>query len=187
MDQFLPGLRRGERVSIRAIEDGAPTDIIGFVTGITPDQLAIVDRRGATHVVPRSSVAAGKRVGAARGRDPFATPAALLDDLVGRAGASGTTWLMRLSALLDGRDAPADVPAPGEWASFGPDGRFRARFEGEWVVVVGPAGASGWLDAVVDAGWWATRMGARSVCVVVEDADEAALESAGFGRLGPAR
>ncbi|WP_040161944.1 hypothetical protein [Nigerium massiliense] len=174
-DRLLPGLRTGERVSIRGAEDGVPTDVIGFVTAVDDARIAIVDRRGITHDLGRETLVAGKRVDPARGRNPLATPPDLLAGLVARAGApDGSWWVARLSDLLAGVDAPADVPAWGETAAF--DG-LRARFEGEWVVVV-PDGTAR-LEAVRAACWWATRMGARSACLVLDEPD-AALRAAGF-------
>lgn len=75
----------GERVSVRAVEHGSPTDVIGFVTALTGDTLSIVDRRGVVHTLAWDAVSAGKRVPVSRGRDPLRTPPALLTQLVAAA------------------------------------------------------------------------------------------------------
>ncbi|MDO5535738.1 MAG: hypothetical protein Q4F65_13945 [Propionibacteriaceae bacterium] len=149
--------------------DGA-REVIGFVTGVGSDTVGVVDRRGHEHVVGLADILAGRRVGVALGRRPEATPRDLLDALAARAGLTGDCWVGRISALLEGRTPPAEVPAWGEWAEL--DG-VRARFEGEWVSL--PAAPD---DVVVAAAWWATRMGARSVQVRGDSAPD------GFVRLG---
>lgn len=172
LDRLSPAPAVGERVSLRL--DGR--ELIGFLTSLDADALGVVDRRGAGHSVRRSDVVAVRRVGVSLGRDPLATPRPLLDGLAARAGVSGTPWVCRLSALLADRTPPASVPSWGEWAEFS---GVRARFEGEWVTL--PAAS---VEACVAAGWWATRMGARSVQVRTDDpAVSDALSAAGFRRL----
>jgi hypothetical protein len=207
IERLLPSLHVGERVSVRAVEHGSPTDVIGFVTALTGDTLSIVDRRGVVHTLAWDAVSAGKRVPVSRGRDPLRTPPALLTQLVAaalggeasetdaadgpgsagphRAAPVGPVWVARIVDVLAGRPAPETVAPWGERASFG---GVRARVEGEWVVALGcTPGEPGWLGPVVDACWWATRANARSVCLVVEDPSDAAagaLAGAGFARLG---
>lgn len=172
---LTPALAVGERLSVR-VEDPAAREVIGFVTTLTDATLGIVDRRGAEHVLPREHVRAARRVAVSLGRRPESTPRDLLDALATRAGASGTPWVARLSALLADRTPPARVPAWGEVADVG---GVPARFEGEWVTLAG-----GDEDAWVAAGWWATRMGARSIQVRTDDPGiAAALDALGFTRL----
>jgi hypothetical protein len=173
LDRLLPGLRIGERVSLLASTDAGPTEALGFVTELDAATLAVVDRHGTTHRLPRSGLRAGKRMGVALGRNPLTTPRALLDTLAARAGASGTPYLTRISDLLAGLEPPATVPPWGPVAEFG---GAVARCEGEWVTLpgVGP-------DAARAAAWWATRMGARSIQVRTDDPALAArLTAAGF-------
>ena len=171
-----PPLEVGERVSVRVIDKGQRTEVLGFVTALDAASLTLVDRRGATHVLGRAVVDAARRVGVATGRNPAATPRALLDTLARRAGAEGEVWLARISALLEGQTPPASVPAQGEVAVF--DG-VPARVEGEWVTLSGGQEAT-WVAAA----WWATRLGARSIQVRTSDADTtAALAASGFIRM----
>lgn len=167
--QLTPPLRVGERVSL-ALRD---RELLGFVTGLTPENVRVVDRHGEEHDVPRSGLVAGKRVGVALGRNPLSTPPSVLVALASRAQASGTAWVCRISSLLGDRTPPESVAPWGEWATF--DG-VRARFEGEWVTL-----ADAPVDAAVAAAWWATRMGARSVQVCTDDPSlSTALAAAGF-------
>ncbi len=169
----LSNLRIGERVSLLLSSGG---ESLGFVTATTPTTLTIITRRGVERMIERADILGGRRVGVALGRDPAKTPRDLLDALAGRADASGQPWVCRISTLLDGLTAPAEVPAWGEWASIG---GVRARFEGEWVTLV-----DGSPGVWVAAAWWATRMGARSIQVRTDDpAVEGVLSSAGFQRL----
>lgn len=169
-DGVSPALHPGERVSLLARSDDALREVIGFITTLSNDAIAVVDRTGVEHEVRRADIEALRRVGVALGRRPEATPRDLLDGLAERAGVVGVCWVGRISALLEGRTPPAAVPAWGERATF--DGA-PARFEGEWVTL-----ASASDDIVVAAAWWATRMGARSVQVRGDAAP------AGFTRLG---
>nr|NLI50705.1 hypothetical protein [Propionibacterium sp.] len=176
VDRLLPGLRAGERVTLLAATDAGPAEVLGFVTAVDAETLAVLDRRGTSHRVPRAAVRAAKRLGVARGRDPLATPRRLLDDLAARAGASGTPYVARISDLLAGLEPPAAVPPWGPVAEFA---GVVARCEGEWVTLTdaGP-------DAARQAAWWATRMGARSVQVRTDDPAVAAeLTAAGFRPL----
>lgn len=173
VDRLLPGLHVGERVTLLATTDAGPAEVLGFVTAVDADALAVLDRHGSTHRVPRAGVRAGRRLGMALGRNPLTTPRRLLDDLAGRAGAVGTPYLTRISDLLSGLEPPAAVPPWGPVATFG---GVAARCEGEWVTLpdAGP-------DAARAAAWWATRMGARSVQVRTADPGlGAALLAAGF-------
>lgn len=171
-----PPLRVGERVSLRVADDDGRRELIGFVTALSDEAVGVVDRRGTDHVEPRARVDAARRVAVALGRRPEATPRALLDALAARAEASGTPWVARISALLEHEAPPQGVPAWGEWASFGD---VRARFEGEWVTL--PAAP---LTTVVDAAWWGTRMGARSVLLLADaGADLSSREAGGFVRV----
>ncbi len=173
VDRLLPGLRVGERVSLLAVTDAGPAEALGFVTELDADALAVVDRHGTTHRLPRAGVRAGKRMAVALGRNPLTTPRRVLDDLAARAGASGTPYVVRISDLLAGLEPPAAVPPWGQVAAFG---GVEARFEGEWVTL--PAAGP---DAARAAAWWATRMGARSVQVRTDDPKVAArLVDAGF-------
>ena len=166
-------LQVGVRVSLLT---NPASEALGFVTAIDEDSLTIIDRRGVEHVIGFASIVGGRRVGVALGRDPLKTPRSLLDGLAERAGASGEPWVCRISALLADRTPPAAVPEWGEWASLT---GARARFEGEWVTL-----ADGTATDWVDAAWWATRMGARSVQVRTSDPEVAdALTEAGFQRL----
>lgn len=152
-----PPLAVGERISLLFRADNGFQEAIGFVTALSDDVVGVVDRHGVDHGIERSAVEAIRRVGVAIGRRPESTPRDLLDALASRAEVEGDCWVGRISALLQGRTPPAEVPARGEWASFG---GVRARFEGEWLTL-----PSAPLEVVVDAAWWATRMGARSVQV----------------------
>lgn len=173
---LTPPLAVGERVSLRVAEPSGRREVIGFVTALSDTACSVVDRRGATHHLPRTMVDAIRRVPVALGRNPASTPLDLLDALAARAGAEGTAWVARISDLLAGRTPPATVPPWGTEAEF--DG-VRARFEGEWVTL-----ADGTLQTWVDAAWWATRMGARSIQVRTSDlAIAAALEASGFTPL----
>jgi len=165
-----PPLAEGERVSILFGTDTGFQEVLGFVTALSDTTLTVVDRRGTEHPLDRARITAVRRVGVALGRRPDATPSDLLDGLAERAGVTGPCWVGRISALLAGRTPPATVPAWGEWAEI--EG-IRARFEGEWVTL--PSAPD---DVVVDAAWWATRMGARSIQVRGDAAP------AGFVRLG---
>ncbi|WP_342372079.1 hypothetical protein PCC79_13045 [Propioniciclava soli] len=172
-------LRVGERVSLLVADEAGKREVMGFVTRLTEAAVAVVDRRGTEHAVARSDVGAARRVAVALGRNPVATPRSLLDDLAARAGVAGVPWVARISALLADRTPPAAVPAWGAAADF--DG-VAARFEGEWVTLGGGSPAI-WVDAA----WWATRMGARSIQVRTSDpAVAAALASSGFTELGQA-
>lgn len=150
-----PALAVGERVSLRVETPQGRTEVIGFVTALSHTRLGVVDRRGVEHDLDRAGVDALRRVPLARGRRPDAAPRDLLDDLADRAGATGTPWVARIVDLLADRTPPASVPPWGERGAFGD---VRARFEGEWVTL--PTAP---LETVLDAAWWATRMGARSV------------------------
>ncbi len=173
--RLTPPLQVGERVSVR-VAGTPPREVIGFVTDLGPESVGVVDRRGVEHALARPSVEALRRVAVSLGRDPARTPPALLDELAERAGASGQAWVRRLSDLLARRTPPASVPGWGAEASFG---GVRARFEGEWVTLGG-----GGVDAWVDAAWWATRMGARSLQVRSADPDVVdAAAAAGFVRV----
>ncbi len=169
-----PALAVGERVSLRVRD----REVLGFVTELGPDAVTVLDRRGAATRIDRREVAAIRRVGVALGRDPLAAPRTLLDALAARAGVSGTPWVCRISTLVGGRTPPATVPAWGETAEFGD---LVARCEGEWVTLGGDVAAV--ADAVVDAAWWATRAGARSVQVRCDRAADATpLVARGFVR-----
>ncbi|HRL48485.1 MAG TPA: hypothetical protein PLK46_01385 [Propioniciclava sp.] len=175
---LTPPLQPGERVS--ALVTGPhrpPTEVLGFVTDLTPETLTLIDRRGALHTASHAEVAALRRVPLARGRRPQSTPRDLLDALAERAQAPGTPWVARITDLLAGLTPPATVPPWGPTASFAD---ADARAEGEWVTVAGGTLAS-WRAAA----WWATRMGARSVQVRVPGAciGDEALTEAGFTRL----
>lgn len=153
LDRLSPPLRRGERVSLRLTAPA--TDLIGFVDALDP--LTLEDRHGRIHVVTRGTVLAARRIGASLGRDPRSTPRLLLDALAERAGVAGEPELHRISEVLAGLPAPAEVFAGrGEWS----DGARRARVEGEWLTtdVTQPA-------LLVDLAWWATRQNARSIQV----------------------
>ncbi len=164
----------GERVSL-LVEPRR--EALGFVTAVDTNSITLVDRRGVEHVLPRADIVGGRRVGVALGRDPLKTPRQLLDSLAERANATGQAWVCRISVLLAVRTPPASVPQWGEWITL-PTGK-RARFEGEWVTL-----ADGSLADWVDAAWWATRMGARSVQVRTSDPSvEDALAEAGFQQL----
>ena len=164
-------LAAGERVSLRV----GDREVIGFVTRLDDDTVDVIDRRGQEHHIARAAIVAGRRVRVSLGRDPLAAPTALLDALAERAGASGDCWVIRISALLVGRTPPASVAAWGPRASFA---GMDAHLDGEWVTL-----ATGDLDAIVAAAWWATRAGARSVQVRTSDAAGArVLEAAGFVR-----
>ncbi len=154
-DNRPAGLRLGERVSLRVTADGGATDLIGFVTALDP--LTLTDRHGLPHVVPDGAVAAGRRVGVARGRNPEHTPRDLLDELAGRAGVTGEPRLHRISDLLAGCEPPPAVfDARGSWT----DGRHRARVEGEWLTTDATD-----AELLVDLAWWAARQDARSLQV----------------------
>ncbi len=153
LDRLNPPLRRGERVSLRLTDPA--TDLIGFVIALEP--LTLEDRRGRSHEVAPGTVLAARRVPVSLGRDPHSAPKALLDELAARAGVAGEPELHRISEVLAGRPAPAEVlPGRGEWS----DGARRARVEGEWLTtdVTEPA-------LLVDLAWWATRQNARSIQV----------------------
>lgn len=174
VDVWAP-LSVGVRASLRVHTPRGRREVIGFLTSLTADEVGIVDRRGIEHVLAKADVDAVRRVAVALGRRPESTPRDLLDALAERAGVQGACWVARISALLADRTPPASVPAWGEWAEFG---GIRARFEGEWVTL--PVGG---LDTIVDAAWWATRMGARSVQVRADAGDgpaSDALTAAGF-------
>lgn len=151
LDRLNPPLRPGERVSLR-LSDPA-TDLIGFVVALVP--LSLEDRHGRTHVVTAGTVLAARRVAVSLGRDPRSAPRALLDELAERTRLSGEPAVHRISDLLAGRAAPAEVFAGrGEWS----DGSWRARVEGEWLTTnVSEPGL------LVDLAWWATRQNARSI------------------------
>lgn len=174
---LTPPLRVGERVSLRVVDDGGRREVMGFVTALDATSVGVVDRRGSEHTLPRTQVDAARRVAVALGRNPATTPRDLLDALAQRASASGQAWVVRISDLLAGRTPPVSVPP------WGPDAEFDgvpARHEGEWVTLPGGTPAT-WVDAA----WWATRMGARSVQVRTDDPPTAAaLEASGFTRLG---
>ncbi len=167
---LAPPLAVGERVSLLADADEGFREVLGFVTALSDASVTLVDRRGTDHVVDRAGIRGARRVGVALGRRPEAAPRDLLDALAERAGVTGTCWVGRISALLEGRTPPAAVPAWGEWADWQ---GVRARFEGEWVTL--PSAPE---EVVVAAAWWATRMGARSVHLRGDTAP------AGFVRLG---
>ncbi|MBK8462347.1 MAG: hypothetical protein IPL36_04745 [Nigerium sp.] len=176
--EYWDGLAVGMRVSLRAGDAPGRREVIGFVTALSADALTVVDRHGTEHAQARAGVEAIRQVGVALGRRPESTPRHLLDALADRAGASGSCWVARISTLLAGRTPPASVPAWGAWADLG---GVRARFEGEWVTL-----PSAPLPTLVDAAWWATRMGARSVQVRVREDDRAVaghLAGAGFTAL----
>ncbi len=168
----------GMRVSLRAGGASGRREVIGFLTRLSSDALVLVDRHGTEHPLARAQIEAIRPVAVALGRRPEATPRDLLEALTDRAGASGSCWVARISTLLAGRTPPASVPAWGTWAEF--DG-VRARSEGEWVTLpLAP------LPVLVDAAWWATRMGARSIQVRADSVDEAsanALSASGFTAL----
>ena len=151
--RLSPPLALGERVSLRLVDPAR--DLIGFVTALDP--LTLEDRHARLHVVSPGTAIAIRRVGPALGRDPRLAPRALLDELAGRAGVTGEAELHRISELLAGRPAPAEVfPERGTWSS----GQLRARVEGEWLTtnVRDPA-------LLVSLAWWASRQNARSVQV----------------------
>ncbi len=104
----------GHRVSVRL----PGRELIGFVTHADAESFTVLDRRGAEHVVALSEVVAWRAVGVSLGRDPLAFPRALLDGLAARADVSGTAWVCRISALLEGRTPPTAVPEWGELARF---------------------------------------------------------------------
>ena len=90
-------------------------------------------------------------------RDPASAPRELLDELADRAGIAGEPALHRISDLLAGLEAPAQVfTERGTWVH----GNARARVEGEWLTtnVTDP-------DLLAALCWWATRQNARSVQV----------------------
>lgn len=153
LGRLRPPLRRGERVTLRLTDP--ERDLIGFVTAVDP--LIVEDRHGGMHPILAGTVVAARRVGVSLGRDPHRTPRALLDDLADRAGVDGEPELHRISDLLAGREAPAEVF--GERSAWR-DGERRARIEGEWLTtnVTDP-------DLLIDLAWWATRRNARSVQV----------------------
>ncbi|MFT3875782.1 MAG: hypothetical protein QM708_05090 [Propioniciclava sp.] len=167
------------RASLRVRTPGGRREVIGFLTSLSADQVGIVDRRGTEHLLATADVDAVRPVAVALGRRPESTPRDLLDALATRAGVRGACWVGRISTLLADRTPPASVPAWGEWAEFG---GVRARFEGEWVTLpLAP------VETIVEAAWWATRMGARSVQIRAEEADDPTtddLTAAGFTRLG---
>lgn len=178
LDRLTPPVTIGERVSLR-VSGATAREALGFVTDVAPDAVALVDRHGVVTRFDRGTVSAARRVGVALGRDPARTPLAELDELARLAGAAGTPWVVRISALLAGRTPPAQVPPHGEWADL--DG-VPARCAGEWVTLADAA-----VDAAVRAAWWATRSGARSVQVRTDDAGTAAqLAAAGFTCRRPA-
>jgi len=171
-----PPLRPGERVSVRVGEGPDRREVLGYVTAVSAERVHLVDRRGRDHDLARADVSAARRVGVSLGRNPAAAPRALLDGLAARAGAVGTPWVARISDLLADRTPPAAVPPWGDEARFG---GTTARAEGEWGTLGG-----GSADVWVDAAWWATRMGARSVQVRTDDPElEPTLRALGFVRL----
>ncbi len=174
---ITPPPRPGERVGVLFVDaDGARTEVLGYLTAVSPAGLSVIDRHGVERTLTPEAVEVVRRVPVARGRRPDAAPRALLDALAERAGASGAAWVTRISDLLAGRTPPASVPPWGATAAFG---ATSARHEGEWVTLPG-----GTPQDWVAAAWWATRMGARSVQVRTTDADvAAALAQAGFTPL----
>lgn len=152
---LIPPLLVGERVTLRLTDPAR--DLIGFVTALEP--LTIEDRNGRLHRIAPGTVQAARRVGVSLGRDPVRTPRALLDELASRAGLAGDPELHRISDLLAGRAAPAEVfTERGEWSR----GADRARVEGEWLStnVEDP-------ELLAALCWWASRQNARSVQVRV--------------------
>lgn len=148
-----PPLRTGERVTLRVVDP--VRDLIGFVTCLAP--LTIEDRHGRLHQIADGTVQAARRVAPALGRDPASAPRELLDERADRAGIAGEPALHRISDLLAGLEAPAQVFAVrGTWV----EGDRRARVEGEWLTtnVTDP-------DLLAALCWWATRQNARSVQV----------------------
>ena len=173
--ELTPPLRVGERVGVLFTDtDGVRTEMLGYVTHLDADALALIDRHGRERRLGWGDVAALRRVPVSRGRRPESAPRVLLDALADRAGATGTPWLARISDLLADRTPPAAVPAWGATAGFG---ATNARHEGEWVTVAG-----GTVDDWVAAAWWATRMGARSIQVRLPAGDTSPAAS-GFTPL----
>lgn len=173
---LTPPLRRGERVGMLfRDDDGARTEMLGYVTVLEADELAVIDRHGRERHLGWDAVEALRRVPVSRGRRPGSASRDLLDALAERAGAGGVAWVARISDLLAQEPPPEQVPAWGTTAVFGSS---TAQHEGEWVTLAGGSAAD-WVAAA----WWATRMGARSVQVRVR-ADDHTPGASGFIRLG---
>ncbi|MFV0406138.1 MAG: hypothetical protein ACK5LN_04870 [Propioniciclava sp.] len=159
LTRIRPPVRCGDRVSLR-VEGTTPpgaTEIMGFVLCLTASHVTLIDRQGEEHQLPRAALSAARRIPVARGRNPLAAPAALLDDLAARADAVGQAWVIRITELLAQQPPPAQVPAWGATAAIR---GTRVRIEGEWATL-----QDGDPDTWTAAGWWATRGNARSLQV----------------------
>lgn len=78
MDIALDRARPGERWVLRTrLPDGSATDVIGWLTGVTADRIALQREGGAVVLVERAAVVVAKRVPAAKGGpDPLRISAA---------------------------------------------------------------------------------------------------------------
>lgn len=155
------GPEPGTRVSIRAVTQNAPSEVIGWVLAADDEGVLVRDRRGVEHRLDWGKVTAWRSVGVPRGHDPLRTSSAALEQLAASAGLSGRRFVIRASQLLDAR-APLRSSA-GDGVSV----------EGEWALIAGTV-------ELLPAAWWAVRSDARNLLVVTDDASRAA-ELIGFG------
>lgn len=176
VDRLLPHLAVGERVTLVVGQGGDARDVIGFVTELDADAMAVVDARGREHRFARAAVQLGKRVGVSLGRNPLRASRASLDADAAAIGAAGEPYVARISDLLAGLPFPVAVPPRAETALFGD---ATARVSGEWLTL-----SDADPEQVRAAAWWATRMGARSVQVRLTRRERVeALLAVGFVRL----
>lgn len=161
----LDELVAGDRVNLRRRRPDGLRDLLGFVVAVDPESVTVEDRTGIITRVPRQEVVVGRRVPIARGRDPLRTPLSELDALAAAAGLRGSCWVARLSDLLA-------FPGPGT----PPAEPTAVLLSGEWVV-------SGRRPDWLEVAWWATRRGARSYQLRVDDpASELLVRESGFTR-----
>ncbi len=59
VDRLLPHLAVGERVTLVVGQGGDARDVIGFVTELDADAMAVVDARGREHRFGRAAVQLG--------------------------------------------------------------------------------------------------------------------------------
>lgn len=152
------GARTGLRMSLRAVVDGAPGDVVGLVVALTDDAVEL-ERRGGVRVrLARSDVTAARIVPlVARGRnphhfDPEQVRRLAHDPLV---GGHGPVWVGRLADLVDSLDVPGVTR--GDPARVGASA---VRVFGEWATI-----ALARPDDLRPLAAWAARHDARNVAV----------------------
>lgn len=143
----LSRLRVGVRVSLRLAGPDGPTDRIGRVLSLSDDSLAVEDRSGVCHVIPRATIRLARIVPTvARGRNPRHAPRDLLmalahDPALAADPPDGTRtpdcWVARLCDLVDHADDTGVTSVPGTTgrARTAASGHSRGLVNGEWAAL----------------------------------------------------